>query len=312
MGGRSVSTALFGALLVVASVAGSARADDAGVDVVHLRDGGVVRGFVMETGPTQTRVKLADGEVRVIAGELIERVELAQHPASTGVPAATPAVPAAPAAHAAALPPVLAEDRPTESAARLHVVGPPEVEIEGRPGPDYDWESVCTGTCDADVRLAWEYRVHGSGIRKSEAFHLSSPGGQPLSLSVDAASEPKFTLGVVGMIIGGAVGYIGTVAWLVGNAGTVTTTTDSNGNTYNTVSPNPGLATAGGVMAIGGGLLFAVSGFATFANRASHVKVVNQPDQAALPRMPAPSWAARRPEVALPMPVVAPVWGGRF
>jgi hypothetical protein len=210
------------------------------------------------------------------------------------------------------LPPALAEDRPTESAARLHVVGPREIEIEGRPGPDYDWETICTKTCDADVRLDWEYRVHGQGIRKSEPFHLSSPGGKPLSLAVDPASEPKFTLGVVGMIVGGVVGYIGVVAWMVGAGGTVTTTTDSNGNTYSTTNANPGTEQAGIVLAIGGGLLFAVSGYATFSNRASHVKVVNSPDQTALPLPRTPEWSAHRPEVALPMPVVAPIWGARF
>ncbi len=158
--------------------ASPAYADDAGLDVVHSarrRHGARVRHA--ETGPTQTRIKLADGEVRVIAGELIERVELAPHSGSGQ--AAAPAEPATAPAPA----PRAGDRAPTEpTEVRLHVEGAPQVVIEGHPGYGYDWQPVCSGL----LRYRRPPRLGVPGARGRRARVVALPprltGGDPVTI----------------------------------------------------------------------------------------------------------------------------------
>ncbi|MEO7109304.1 MAG: hypothetical protein ABI183_02605, partial [Polyangiaceae bacterium] len=92
-----------GAAMIVGTTSGTAFAQEIPVpawapvagaeDVVVLKDGGAVRGTVMEVLPNDhVSVKLADGRTATIAWSVVHHIEQAAKPAA---PATTPATPQA-------------------------------------------------------------------------------------------------------------------------------------------------------------------------------------------------------------------------
>ena len=104
---RRACAALAGALSLTLAIS-AAHAED----VVHLRNGGRIRGTVIEESPTAgVRIKLADGRIRALKPEEVFRVE---YDAGGAAPPPGPEAPAQPTAPGAPPPPVAPPPPPPE------------------------------------------------------------------------------------------------------------------------------------------------------------------------------------------------------
>jgi hypothetical protein len=287
-GGASRRRAAAAALVVVSSlaVARGARADD-GVDTVFLKSGGVVRGAVMEYDPgSEARVKLADGSVRTIAAGLIDRVAMAERTAPLAV----------------------AQAQVQGPTGQLHVDGPLEVEIVGRPNEGYEWTPICRAPCDRTVHLDWEYSARGAGVRASAPFQLSGSDGAHVAVAVDPASSTWFVLGVVSAASGGVVTIVGLYVMLIGSlVQSLVSDGDGTGTQSGGILEVGGVVTAVGVGLLVGGVVAALNNASTHVSLAGAVKD-------ALP-VHLPAWRSaemRSGEPTFPTAVEAPVWTVRF
>ncbi len=166
-------------------------------DVVVLKDGGAVRGTVMEVLPNDhVSVKLADGRTAIIAWSVVHHIEQAAKPAATPTPAAPPQVtPQAPA--------------PAPVTGNIHVrmEGDDSAVLEQDHGGA--WSAVCNGACDRDLPLEPMYRISGSGVRTSGSFHLLGKPGDHVTLHLNTASSAGFSGGVAMALLGGLAATIG-------------------------------------------------------------------------------------------------------
>jgi len=162
-----------------------------GNDVIVLKGGGMMRGRLVEVIPNDhATIQLPTGQSAIVAWSRIERVEQA-------APAGAP-------------PPA-----PTYDTAMIHVDVDREVLLEGRK-PDGIWETVCQAPCDATVRLDYEYRFAGEGVRTSRTFSIHANPGQRVVLTVKPGSKGGFTGGIVLASLTPLVLLTGFVVWGVG------------------------------------------------------------------------------------------------
>jgi hypothetical protein len=263
--------------LAIALTAPTASANEGG-DTIFLKSGGVVRGSVIEYDPArEVRVKLEDGEVRTIEASLVASVVV-----GTAPPASAPA------------PSGNAPEAPT---APLHVEAPPEVAILGRPDENHEWKVVCHAPCDRGLRVDWQYRAGGPGIKDSASFSLASTG-HGVAVAVAPASKTGFILGIVGLAVGLNVGVVGLYLMLVESF------VQSNGG-----SGDSGVTTAGAAIGVAGAALMVGGAFALFNNLSTQVTQTGQANEP-LPGARLPTWhtAETRPEIAPPTAFTAPVW----
>jgi hypothetical protein len=200
-----------------------ARADD----VVHLKNGGFIRGIVMEEQPDKgVTIRLADGTVRSVPANDLGSVDHEQ------------ARPPAPG-RVSAPPPGGAQEEPPSHTPTAYVTlqsGNPavtldEIRTEGAYGGAYatasgygsvtlvgsSWRTKCTVPCDERLSLNARYRIGGEGVQPSSAFVL--PKTQtPLVLHVDAGSQAAYGwgqvltwVGVAGVAVGASFLVAGAV-----------------------------------------------------------------------------------------------------
>ena len=168
---RSVR-AVASVLAFACALAGASRARAEGTvagkgggDIVYLKNGGVVRGTIIDAVPERTaRVQLATGEIATIPWADVDHIVTAAPPA----PAPASAPPAGQGRE---------EHKPQETI-RLHVESPRDIEVVGRPSDGYEWAPVCGGACDRAVPADWEYQVRGDGVKASAPFLLKAPRGR--------------------------------------------------------------------------------------------------------------------------------------
>lgn len=179
-------------------------------DVVVLKDGGAVRGTVMEVLPNDhVSVKLADGRTATIAWSVVHHIEQAAKPAApttTPAPAPTPqVVPQAPA-------PVT-----PEATGSVHVTmeGDGDAVLEQDHGGA--WAQACSGSCGRDLPLGVAYRITGSGVKTSGSFRLLGKPGDHIVLHLNTASSAAFSGGVTMAVLGGLAATIGFWGTLVAN-----------------------------------------------------------------------------------------------
>jgi hypothetical protein len=230
--------------VIVSAPIGNVKADD----TVYLKDGGVVRGALVDAVPGRpVQIQLVTGEIWSIAWTYIDHVV----PAS-GAVAPSKAAPAA--------------SVPSGPMVRLHVDAPRNVEITGHPIDSAEWISMCTGACDKDVPTGWQYQVRGSGMRTSAPFLLAPEGGSSRTVKVDPGDKTAFTAGIVGACLGGPVAIVGLVVTLIGAAGHYDQTVNGVTTTH-TVGPSTlptGLALLGvGVVATVVSVIVVVSNSST-------------------------------------------------
>jgi hypothetical protein len=170
-------------------------------DVVVLKDGGAVRGTVMEVLPNDhVSVKLADGRTAIIAWSVVHHIEQAAKPAAP----ATPATPTPPQ-----VTPKAPEPATPAISGSVHV----QMEGDGDAVLEQDhggaWAVVCSGACNRDLPLDVAYRIMGSGVKNSGAFRLQGKPGDHIVLHLSTASPAAFSGGVTMALVGGLAATIG-------------------------------------------------------------------------------------------------------
>lgn len=197
---------LFAALVTPRAFAGDVD------DTVLLKNGGRVRGTVLEESPqTGVSVRVADGTIRTIPAAEVDHVV---YPASGG---ATPPEPPRPTVlvHAEA-------DRPSARLERLEAVSTHTIAFAtgiSASGLAYGASShygfLCTLPCDVRVDAGGLYRVAGPDFSPTPRFPLP-PGASAVDVRVRTASDAALTGGIALSAAGLLLGGVGTTMIAVG------------------------------------------------------------------------------------------------
>jgi hypothetical protein len=200
-------------LLACLLVAGWLGAQPAPEQTVWLKNGGFVRGALVELVPgDHVTVQLATGEIRKIPAAEIDRMSTSSAPPAAS---SAPAIPS-PAASSAPAPPATpaasAAPAPAASTVTLRVVAPPGVEIQGRPrlekGP---WGTLCLAPCDqAFPVIDKEFRAGGANVHPSHTF-LLEPGERPVRVEVKPGRADLHRWGTLAYLVGLPVALVGGV-----------------------------------------------------------------------------------------------------
>ncbi len=218
-------------------------------DAVYLKNGGLVRGAVLESLPgDHVTMAIPTGEVRRIPWTDVDRVM------TSTVPGASPAAVPHP-------PPPAPKQGPL---VRVHITTDQNVLLDRRPEGSETWVPACAAPCDEDFPLADEYRLSGPGLRSTGEFRLQgSPGGR-VDLSVSPATKTAWWVGAgvggMGLVIDVYALYIALFGSMLENACHPgdsyyprSCSTSSSGTTLRNVGlimliPGPAAAIVGGAM----------------------------------------------------------------
>lgn len=218
---RAASASLALALLLAL---GAAHAQPAPEQSVWLKNGGFLRGALVELVPNDhVTLQLVTGEIRRIPAADIDRMTSssapAAPPASSALATAAPPASSAPAAPAV---PASASAAPAGPAKNdsvvVRLVGPAAVELQGRPRLDRgSWGNLCKMPCDqAFPVIDREFRVAGEGVSPSRVFVIE-PGERPVKLAVNPGQSSIYRAGTLSFLVGVPVLLIGGVGLAVGS-----------------------------------------------------------------------------------------------
>ncbi|MEO7112856.1 MAG: hypothetical protein ABI183_20605 [Polyangiaceae bacterium] len=185
--------------------------DSGGTDTVVLKDGGMLKGTLIEILPgDHATMTLANGQNAKIRWDVID------HIVRNGVPL-NPSQQTAPQTTQVAQP--AAQD---QGNVFVHVDGG-DVDVEmqtmnGTPAGKKvtgTWATMCSSPCDQELPLAGAYRLAGSGVRASRSFKLVGHPGDHVTISADPSSKGGFAGGIVLISVGVPVFVIGCFVELV-------------------------------------------------------------------------------------------------
>jgi len=290
-------------------------APTAGRDVIYLKNGGLLRGTLIDVIPnSHARIQLETGEIATVQWNEINRID---HANATQVeppaPAPAPQAPA-PAAPAAPQKRVLVHIETTGQ----------DVFLLADTG--HAWERVCSAPCDKWMSTDLNYKLAGPSVRQSKPFFLQGENGDRVVLDVNAASSGVFTLGVVGTVVGSVSLGIGALVWLVGVAENASCSLDASTSTSTTSTATAGCTShdGNGAEGVGGtmmlvGLAVGVAGIVAIATN-GHTSVsqdVEEPVKRGAPRNDAwlrlPTWSATTATTGSATPGFAlPLFSGSF
>jgi hypothetical protein len=174
---------------------------DAGNDIIYLKNGGILRGTIIDAIPNaHARIRLPTGEIATVRWDEVQKIVHggARPPQGNGAPPQTPAPP------------------PPTGNVFVHIDSGGTVQLEQL--KDGTWSVVCTNPCDVSLSKDHDYRITGGGVRRSKPFRLSGENGQRVLMTVDTASSGGFALGIVAISIGAPVTLIAGLIWLVASA----------------------------------------------------------------------------------------------
>ncbi|MGH7440724.1 MAG: hypothetical protein ACRENE_33950 [Polyangiaceae bacterium] len=258
-----------------------------GSDTVYFKDGGMVRGTIVDILPgAQARIQLVTGEVDTIPWPEIDHIDRG----GAGGPAP--------------------ENTPPGSSSfgtvTVHVEAPDDVEIQQDTTGNDDWQTVCTTPCDKPLSTAFRYRVTGGGFKTSASFVVSSSSPRE-TLVVHGASKAAFILSIITMGGGAVLAYVGLIVW---DAGQVLGSFGSTSDSQNTTATGLTMLGVGTVAAVGG-LVVALSNGRTRVTQdtgPAQSNLLRSPSWADMPRAGATGITAR----LLPPFVGIPVLGGKL
>ena len=288
------------------------RAPSVGQDVIYMKNGGILRGTIIDAIPdAQARIQLATGEIATVPWQAIDRIEHG----STGSGRPSPPAPApAPPTPGPPAPRVYAPS----AMVWVHVEGADGAILEMDRASDGTWETACRAPCDVQVPVTAEYRVGGSMLKQSGVFRLRGQQGDRVTVTVSGGSKAWL---VVGIVITPVAGLVTLVAALVGLAGSVQASAGAAGCYNGTCAQANGdasnAATVGWVTALIGAAV-TVGGIILIANNAkTGVTVDLTGAQAARVQGDAwarvPSWReSASAEKAVPPVFGGTLWTGRF
>jgi hypothetical protein len=295
-----------------------AAADGAPHDAIYLKNGGILRGTIVDAIPNDhARIELVTHEIATVAWGDIARIERGDGGSIPTGP--TPPGPAAPPATGDRGDASSTATAPSKSLVWVHIEGSDDATLEQDTTGNDDWAAVCTAPCDRQVSTAYWYRIAGGGIKASSQFTLRGPIGAHETLTVSPASKGWFIAGIVAVPVGGLVAYVGLIVGLAGSLGQAASQSNgSNGSTGNTQASN----VSGGVAAVGwtmlavggiaaiGGLVLAISNWKTSVQQDAGAQTAALNEAW---RLPAPTWREASPEQRATPPAPAlPVFTGTF
>ena len=186
-----------------------------GSDIVVLKNGGMIRGTLVELLPNDhATVQLPSGQSAIIQWTEIHHIERGAAPTPSGTP--TPA-------------PVLA---PTPTAAKMtgptvlvHIDSPKHKIILSRRNPgEGEWMNACVSPCDVQMPLNNDYRIVGSGVTGSGEFNLEGAAGQRVIIKINAGTTFGLTAGLATAASGLLVVIVG--LYVVAGAAAVNATSN--------------------------------------------------------------------------------------
>lgn len=249
---RRSSSAL--ACLVAAALAGapprasaspwSVAAIQAPEDVVHLRDGGLVRGRILELLPgiSVTITSAADGQNKTFPWDQVEAVERADGPP---IAAVEPVV-----FEVGSLRVTIEVDRPVEI--RLTEVKPRGDD----PGAAIGTRVVCVSPCGRPIAARGRsFHLEGDGMSPSAQFSLDGYEGEVVA-QVRAGSRAK----VIGGGFMAAIGVAMVIGGLVPMLAAITTPREEFDRPERVLSIAGGVVLGGGIGLLVGGLVLAARG----------------------------------------------------
>lgn len=272
-------------------------------DVVVLKDGGAIRGLLMEVLPNnRVSVKLADGRTAIIPWVLVHHIEQGSHPATTQPQTSTTPKPDTSSAPLA----------PITGSAFVHLAGD-EATLQMEQGGT--WVNVCASPCDRELPLEPGYRIDGSNVRTSNVFHLLAKPGERVTLHVDTASSAGFSGGVTMAVLGGLTATVGFWGWYITILNNATETYDYSTDSYVShkhISPVPWAITTGIGAAVGTvGLVMAIANEKTKVNEQSGIPSAKDASRTPLPER-APTWANPKLAGFPSAPQTTPILSLRF
>jgi hypothetical protein len=199
-----------------------------GGDAIYLKDGGTLRGQLIEMLPNDhATIRLPTGQNAIAPWSNIERIErpFAQAP-----------------------PPGSFLPAPLTGSAFVHVAADSGVTLESI-APGEQWTLACTAPCDAELPLGNQYRISGSSVRRSRPFAITAIPGQHAVITVSAGSKRRFAGGVALLSVGAAAAAVGLFVFAIG------ATECSDGGVVVCVdgyAPNSGLVLAGAITLLAG------------------------------------------------------------
>jgi hypothetical protein len=221
LGSVSVATAFLQLVPAVAPVAAflaptfldqkSAHAQDTGSDTVVLKDGGMLKGTLIEILPgDHATMTLANGQNAKIRWDVID------HIIRNGVPLNSAQTPTTQTTQVAQPPPA------DQGKVFVHIDGGDvDLEMETRDGTPAGkkvngiWATMCSAPCDQEMPLGNGYRLAGSGVRASKSFMLVGHNGDHVTITADPSSKGAFAGGIVLISVGVPVFVIGCFVELV-------------------------------------------------------------------------------------------------
>ena len=212
-----------------------------GPDAVYLKDGGMIRGTIIEVLPgNHASVQLADGRIATIRWDMVDHIDrgTGAKPLPT-TPAPLPAVGTPPPAVA-----MVTVHIDADGDAIL------EQQVTGGRWAGGEWRDVCQAPCDISLPSNTMYRVGGPGVRTSRPFSIEGQNGKAV-LEVHTASSGAFAGGIVLISLGPLAIIVGSLVALVGAA--ENTTFCYSSSTSCSSNQGDGLV-AGGLVTMGVGL----------------------------------------------------------
>jgi hypothetical protein len=251
-------------------------------DTVFLKDGGLLRGTLIEMLPDDhATLQLPTGQTATIEWGRIDHIERGTLQGPPLAPLALP--PARTRLHRQPMGP--------EPTALVHLDADPGVVLESVSPGTGRWAVVCAGPCDAALATDREYRVAGEGILSSRPFRIHAAPGQRVVISVSTASRSARSAGAALTSVGSAAIVVGIIVLVYG---ALACTPDQFGDCIST--PDSGAETAGAVIGLAG-VAILIGGVVLFLSNARTTT-----SQTIADALPAP---AARPETAW---LRAPVW----
>jgi hypothetical protein len=262
----------------------------AGNDVVVLKNGGMIRGTLLEIIPNDhATVQLATGQNAIISWDQVHHIE-------RGSAAQVKATPA----------PVV-----EEATVRLHIESDRQVTLE-RHEVGNTWSVACTSPCDADVGLKQEYRITGSGLRTSTSFRIAARPGEHVTVDVNAGTKAGLAGGIVFVSLGPLAMFIGLIVVAVANASESFTTYNGSGTATTGSRDHSGAATTGWIItACGAGAT--VGGIFMIVGSKTTVELSTQKrEKASIDGARLPTWHDDRSPLRGPTPFNVPLLSGTF
>jgi hypothetical protein len=280
-----------------------------GKDVIHLKNGGMLRGTIVDAIPgSHARIQLPTGEIAMVQWSEIARIETGDQkraPEPTPTPSSPPPAPAPP--------PV------TGPKVLVHIDSSRPVQLMRYDPVSGNRDEICTSPCDKWAPLDGNYRIEGSGVRQSSTFTLQGKEGDRVVIDTNPASRGWFTGGLVmggisilGIITGAYVVAIGTAVTAIDNSTCFGTTTCSS-----TQKGSSGVEAVGWTI-VGVSVVVGVIGVIAFASNWSTSvsqetqEPVARPAKVDVPRREA-AWQGDDIARAMPKPLVTvPIYSGSF